>query len=872
MKKLWVAACLFACLGIIAGYQNCGGNFESLQNLELNSHPSLDIDRSFVSVADVGEPLTLKFEFNNPGDMQNWHTRKGLSDGRVKTSSEGTGILWAQVNGNDPQLINESVDINADDVRVIKIRVSRAPTPDRTLRFFWANEGQESFTAQQSVSIQLSTEDAYREYELPVDKSPLWFGRIRKIRIDPGETLGASAQAPSAIGIDYIRFFYPRGRFQGDILTVDSPSVDPMSVASMLRQLDNFPLKAAPPARRVSVYLQSERLDRLKEKLTNSAAPVVLKYLNEANLQPESVSVAQLLDTVSSPAVPRIPRGIAFETNVDAEDNVATNDPLWRRIEYVRDNNSSEALAATHLISSAREVRRALVDSRADAAAKASKREVAPPFFIKLEHSNRIRDFAVFAHLARQNQSTLFRDLEDLLLAVTSLRNRDGSYVAIVGNPQVDARDVGMEKWTPFAVYVQAYDLYTLGLERKLFTTNDDRHGRILHFITQVTANALRVHDRWVQGDARESDPNEQIGWSRSGNNHQSYHNNAIYVGAAALRANNRRDLSYALKTYAVSSNANRIGGPRMPTIKESLRPRGYIGMQKLAIMKQSPDWGGEQKSPDAQTSFVRSSDPNRSFENGEIWDRYRNNQVEGGRNPTRRVARGLDYAFVNLGGLAMLAEAATMQGDLLKRADKTYVTFFEFDDLGVGLRDSLKFYLPFLVHFNPVGGGELLYTQQNQPLAKLTTSETINRFRRRNPLPLEHADFDAIGLRGAYDMYYCRNVANASNPEYKAICKMSCKPQSADYNSLYPKGGATEASCRVVAQRTYTFDLFWMQVAPLAERYQMQSKELCKKVAAAYTETKRRDLAVAKEAGGTTGSPFMAALFDIKPNCGKFQ
>jgi ubiquinone/menaquinone biosynthesis C-methylase UbiE len=132
-----------------------------------------------------------EWHFNVDGNSEEW-TANGYLNIVVKN-----GMLSGKTTGNDPILNGPGVQMEADRMRHVKIRM-RADAEDQA-QLFWATSTS-SQSEGNSLRFRVTGDGQYHEYELDMSKSPGWRGLITSLRFDPANKPGTSFE------IDYMRF------------------------------------------------------------------------------------------------------------------------------------------------------------------------------------------------------------------------------------------------------------------------------------------------------------------------------------------------------------------------------------------------------------------------------------------------------------------------------------------------------------------------------------------------------------------------------------------------------------------------------------------------------------------------------------------
>ncbi|TVP82687.1 MAG: hypothetical protein EA353_00195 [Puniceicoccaceae bacterium] len=142
---------------------------------------SFDID--FIEISD-GEALpppsvTQRFDFEQNGNFEGWNPIKDI----VNASVSG-GYLSARSTGNDPILVKDGINFQADQVPHVLVRI-RLSTPG-TLELFWGTTQASGFAGTRRVAAPVAGGNTWQTVMLPLAGHAEWDGNtITRLRLDP---------------------------------------------------------------------------------------------------------------------------------------------------------------------------------------------------------------------------------------------------------------------------------------------------------------------------------------------------------------------------------------------------------------------------------------------------------------------------------------------------------------------------------------------------------------------------------------------------------------------------------------------------------------------------------------------------------------
>jgi len=143
-----------------------------------------------------GNSSALNYEFNSNQNSQGWSYANMIQ----QYGGPYSGAWFFACNQNDPQLMSPSIDINANSLKKITIRIANMnPWYYSQLQVFWKGNGG-GFSESNSQIVNISSHGGWSTYTIDLSSNPRWSGNINQIRIDP-----ITAGDGNWIAIDYIR-------------------------------------------------------------------------------------------------------------------------------------------------------------------------------------------------------------------------------------------------------------------------------------------------------------------------------------------------------------------------------------------------------------------------------------------------------------------------------------------------------------------------------------------------------------------------------------------------------------------------------------------------------------------------------------------
>jgi len=134
------------------------------------------------STPSTGSSSPRYYNFNSPKNTEGWRA------GNLRDAYGGpvNGAWFFQVSYNDPQLYSPTLNINANVIKKITIRMANAfnPAQFNLLQVFWKGSGQ-GFSEANSQVISVYNHGGWVTYTIDLSRNPRWQGNIEQIRIDP---------------------------------------------------------------------------------------------------------------------------------------------------------------------------------------------------------------------------------------------------------------------------------------------------------------------------------------------------------------------------------------------------------------------------------------------------------------------------------------------------------------------------------------------------------------------------------------------------------------------------------------------------------------------------------------------------------------
>jgi len=130
----------------------------------------------------TGSSSPRYYNFNSTKNTEGWKS------GNLRDAYGGpkNGAWFFQVSYNDPQLYSPTLNINANVIKKITIRMANAYNPAQfnLLQVFWKGSGQ-GFSEANSQVISVHNHGGWMTYTIDLSRNPRWQGNIEQIRIDP---------------------------------------------------------------------------------------------------------------------------------------------------------------------------------------------------------------------------------------------------------------------------------------------------------------------------------------------------------------------------------------------------------------------------------------------------------------------------------------------------------------------------------------------------------------------------------------------------------------------------------------------------------------------------------------------------------------
>ncbi len=134
-------------------------------------------------------PPKTSWQFNTDGNLESW------SAGGMQQEVKG-GLLVAETTGQDPILQVSGLQVDAETIRYLKIRL-RSDTKDRA-QIFWATTDSQ-VSESNSLRFEVPGDGEFHDYVIDLGKSPQWRGLVTTLRFDVANRPGVKF-AIDAIG------------------------------------------------------------------------------------------------------------------------------------------------------------------------------------------------------------------------------------------------------------------------------------------------------------------------------------------------------------------------------------------------------------------------------------------------------------------------------------------------------------------------------------------------------------------------------------------------------------------------------------------------------------------------------------------------
>ncbi len=136
------------------------------------------------------------FEFNTDGNFEGWSSFNNISSKEVKN-----GVLRIVSSNRDPNVAIDNPGFSADEFKTFEIRMRSNCTTALDVFFVTENSSKQGFNETDKLSVPKASDTDWHVYRIDMSrKGSYWSGKVKKLRIDPGETNGKYYE------IDYIRF------------------------------------------------------------------------------------------------------------------------------------------------------------------------------------------------------------------------------------------------------------------------------------------------------------------------------------------------------------------------------------------------------------------------------------------------------------------------------------------------------------------------------------------------------------------------------------------------------------------------------------------------------------------------------------------
>ncbi len=131
------------------------------------------------------------WEFASAGDAEGWAVWNHLAPLQVSQ-----GLLNTQATDDDPYMASPALNLDAETIPVVKIRMS--VTAGHVVQVFFITALDAVYDEAKSLRAPLIADGQFHEYTLDMSKVAGWKGAISQIRLDPTES-------KAAIMVDYVR-------------------------------------------------------------------------------------------------------------------------------------------------------------------------------------------------------------------------------------------------------------------------------------------------------------------------------------------------------------------------------------------------------------------------------------------------------------------------------------------------------------------------------------------------------------------------------------------------------------------------------------------------------------------------------------------
>ncbi|MCE5240254.1 hypothetical protein LLH23_17460 [bacterium] len=144
----------------------------------------------------IAVELATKLDFGFDNDEQGWRAAHDLGNPVVRE-----GVVHMTTTATDPYFVRGSLDVPADTVKTVVVRMALPAGAQGDLQVFWTTSDSPGFDEAKSARTKLIADGQMRDYAIPVGSHPLWAGkRLTGFRIDPG-----SGPAGVEVQIDAVR-------------------------------------------------------------------------------------------------------------------------------------------------------------------------------------------------------------------------------------------------------------------------------------------------------------------------------------------------------------------------------------------------------------------------------------------------------------------------------------------------------------------------------------------------------------------------------------------------------------------------------------------------------------------------------------------
>ena len=125
------------------------------------------------------ETNDLLFEFNNHNDRDRWHNHNDMDNIQYEN-----GVMIFKITGIDPYMICDDINIDADKIKYINIRMQSTDDSDMAEVFFTTVDSP-YLSQDKAIRFHINPNDDMRTYTIDMREYEKWKGIVRSIRLDP---------------------------------------------------------------------------------------------------------------------------------------------------------------------------------------------------------------------------------------------------------------------------------------------------------------------------------------------------------------------------------------------------------------------------------------------------------------------------------------------------------------------------------------------------------------------------------------------------------------------------------------------------------------------------------------------------------------